>query len=211
MNRADLSWAIKAALPHAGRTVETEVVGFEQRDGHLYVYATDKYTLGIARVPFDGALPATFLLARDAQDLERFIRPNRVPEREQAVELLVHQDEMHVGFDSMEGDDTAVYGTADRHFGLSDMLGKVAQLWALQPTTEIVLQPRLLEKFQKAARVDVEQCWVWPTTQDNGPAAVVAVGTDFIGAIQGLTLTISDVDNAVTAVDSFLQMKGAAA
>jgi hypothetical protein len=56
MNRADLSWALSAVLPHAGRPPRPSFVGIEHHENHLYVYSTDRYTLGIARIERNGDL-----------------------------------------------------------------------------------------------------------------------------------------------------------
>jgi len=93
--RADLTYALTAALTHEGN--RKGGVGLAVRAGMLRAYATDGYTAGLAQVPwpqvqpFDACLPAA-----EARDLMRFLRPSRVDEQTEAVEMLSQDGELHV-------------------------------------------------------------------------------------------------------------------
>lgn len=195
MNRADLAWALNAVIPHAGNAHQgLDHVGLTYRDGALFVYATDKYTAAVARVN-DGAAFDAALQTKEATDLLRFVRPNRVPEREQEIGSLVRDDELHIGFwapDDPEATaplDSAVFETCEPKLSLDYLLDWIRRLNDVPELDDnLIVQPKLLEKFAKAARADTDRLWILPRhASDRHGAAVVAAGADFIGAIAGLT------------------------
>src|SRR3954465_3710556 len=112
MNRADLSWALSAVLPHAGRPPRPSFVGIEHHENHLYVYSTDRYTLGIARVETRVESVSCQLTPKEATELEQFVRPRLVREREQGALLVTEGNELHVGWDVPgAGFESAVFET----------------------------------------------------------------------------------------------------
>jgi hypothetical protein len=194
MNRADLSWALNAVLPHVGNEKNgLNHVGLDFRDGATFVYATDKYTAAIARVndgmDFRGALPA-----KEATELMRFVRPQRVPERDAYVFMEQHGEhgeELHVGFDDFAGStfESEVYETCEPKLSLDFLLSWINHLYTVPELDDnLIVSPKLVEKFAKAQRADSDRLWIMPrhAWQKHG-AAVVAVGGDFIGAIAGMT------------------------
>jgi hypothetical protein len=194
MNRADLSWALNAVLPHVGNEKNgLNQVGLDFRDGATFVYATDKYTAAIARVndgmDFRGALPT-----KEATDLMRFVRPQRVPERDAYVFMEQHGEhgeELHVGFDDFAGSafESEVYETCEPKMRLDFLLDWIRAIdRSAVEYEELIVNPKLMEKFAKAQRADSDRLWIRPRKNAEAyGAAVVAVGTDFIGAIAGMT------------------------
>jgi hypothetical protein len=187
VNRADLSFALNAVLPHCGKTAQTELVGLEYLQGVTYVYATDTYTLGIARIT-EGAADIDIRLPRsEATDLMRFVRPGN--KAEQIEELAFNSSrpgEFHVGY----GDESEVYEVSNDHtltlhylFDYIDRLTACPFDW-----DEAIYQPKIMERFAKAHRVETDRLRLLPRRViDRNGAAVVSVGTDFIGAVAGLT------------------------
>lgn len=76
----DLAWALKAVLPHASRDEtrpEVNAVRFELDGGWLHLIATDRYSLGVARIQAahiaDGEVRASVMLP-DARDLLKHVK-----------------------------------------------------------------------------------------------------------------------------------------
>lgn len=210
MRRGDLAWALTAVLPHAGKTEATAVVGLEQLNGWVHAYATDRYSMGIARIESMTDLDLRFT-TKEATDLMRFVRPNRVAEHEQQLVLAVQPGEFHVGL--VDADDvlceSEVYETTPHDLELSYLLEFMRRLDAAPGEWgECVFQPPLAAKFAKAQRVDADRLRILPHhASDKYGAAVVTVGTNFIGAIAGL-----EYDQLGTAtVADFLHTEGKAA
>lgn len=195
MKRVDLAWALGAVLPHAGTEKQgLNQVGLEFRAGQLYVYATDRYTVGIARVnegaDIRGALPA-----KEATDLMRFVRTDYVPEREDDIAYALAPNELHIGFarqvnkDGTREEDSAVFELTEPKVPFDFLLDWLMRLNDAEPEwDELILQPKLAEKFAKASRNDTDRLRITPRhATDVFGAAVVTVGSDFLGAIAGMT------------------------
>lgn len=209
MIRADLSWALSSVLPHAGKLAPYSVVGLsETSDDLAQVWATDGYTTGIARLSsmLDEALGTVVLPASEARDLERFVRPTRVGERTEAVNLVYVGSlcELHVATES----DSAVFECTEHSLTLDYLLDAVNRILALpyESAQGLDYQPDLFARFSKAKRSETDRLTLYPRRPSNGRngVAVVTVGSDFLGAISGLTYEDSETDT----VTEFL--KGAA-
>lgn len=211
MKRVDLAWALSAVLPHCGTDRQgLNYVGLEYRTGMLYAYATDRYTAAIARIP-DGIEIYTALPSKEAADLMRFVRTDYVPEREDDLAYAHVPGELHIGLDrqiNKDGtrkEDSAVFDLIEPDVTLDFLLDWIARLNAAEPEwDELILQPKLAEKWAKASRADSDRLRIYPRhTSDRNGAAVVTVGTDFIGAIAGMTY---DQTGAATVAD-FLRVE----
>lgn len=210
VNRGDLAWALAAVLPHCGKTEATAVVGLEPYGDALYAYASDRYTTGIARIrPFTDLHEC--LSTREATELMRFVRPGRVAEHEQEIILGHDLGELHVGYVDADGEllDSAVFETVTGQLSLGPLLAAVDCLdSAPLEFDELIFQPSLVAKFAKAQRAETDRLRILPRRViDRNGAAVVTVGTDFIGAIAGLTY---DQLGTATVAD-ILQTEGNAA
>jgi hypothetical protein len=188
MNRADLSWALNAVLPHVGNEKNgLNQVGLDFRDGSTFVYATDKYTAAIARVndgmDFRGALPV-----KEATDLMRYVRPDRVPERAQEIVYAQAPGELHIG-NVNDYDESQVFETCEPKVTLDYLLTWIRGIDQGETEyDELILAPKLVEKFAKAQRSDADRLWILPRRlTDRYGAAVMALGADFIGAVAGMT------------------------
>src|SRR6266568_835321 len=190
MNRADLAWALRAVLPHAagGRN---GVIGSEPLGNVTYFYATDHYTTGIARVN-DYAGWCWQMSAKEATELMRFIRPERVADRAQEIVYVQLSQELHVGYG--EGGQiepvTAVFETVEHEVKLETLIGFISQLNdAPVEWDELIYQPKVFERFTQAEREKSgDRLRILPKHAiDRNGAAIVTVGSDFLGAIAGLT------------------------
>lgn len=186
MNRASLSWALASVLPHCGRTEQTGLVGIEYLQGVTYVYATDTYTMGIARIVDEPADINIRLPRSEATELMRDVRPGLKAEQVEELAFGHRPGEFHVGW----GDESGVYETSPDYtltlhylFDYIDRLQHARADW-----DEAIFQPKLAERFSKAQRFDTDRLRLMPRrVSDRNGVAVVSVGTDFIGAITGLT------------------------
>lgn len=204
-------------LPHVGTRVQgLDHVGLTYMDGSLFVHATDKYTLAIARVDDAPSTICTALPVKEATELMRFVRPNRVGERTTEVSAATfavegyESAEFHVGFDNLDGEfESEVYETCEPKLPLDSQLAWLRRLNDRPDDTDnLIVQPKLLEKFAKAAREDGDRLWILSRQVDEvHGAAVVACGQNFVGAIAGLTY--DDLGEATLA--SFLTDQKAAA
>lgn len=185
MNRQDLSWALSATLPHAGKTAQTALVGLVVAPDSVLAYATDDYTAGIARIPHGVAEDFELQLPnREATDLMRFVRPNHVGDREQEVILRIFEGELHVAIP----EDTAVFTLTEQPVNLNAVLSFMGKLNnAPKEWQHAIFQPSLLGRFAKAEREQGERLRLYPrhANQRYG-AALVTVGDNFIGAVAGL-------------------------
>lgn len=197
MNRAELSWAMTACLPHA-----KDWLGIDRTTAT--VWATDTYTSGVARmtptVEDSETFAPTFLSIGEAKDLARFVKVTRKAHEVENVQLLVNGDELHVGVDG----DSAVFETHQGGLDLSVVFQLLEGLYALpDDKRELVFQPAFAARFAKAQRYETDALRVYPRLThrpvERG-VALVTVGTDFIGAIAGLTH-----DDAPGVLASFLQ------
>lgn len=110
LTRDSFSWLLKAVIPHAGKS---GAVGLLLHSDTVEAVATDRYTLAWVTVPHAGTVFydneqlafECYLSAKTATELEREVRPHRVGERDELVELLIADDGIHVGL----AKSTAVY------------------------------------------------------------------------------------------------------
>ena len=205
MTRAELTYALTAVLPHEGN--RKGGVGLTVREGELLAYATDGYTTGLSRVtwpqvpPFDVCLPVS-----EARDLMRFLRPSRVDEQSEAVELLSQDGELHVAIPG----DSQVFTLKEPTYSLDDLLALMRKVHGL-PTefSDCLYSPLLLGKFAKAQREANDRLRLYPKRTKNGKigAAVLTIGTQFIGAVAGMDDSV-ETDSALS---SFLQTEDKAA
>jgi hypothetical protein len=194
MNRADLSWALNAVLPHAG-TTKGNYVGLEARHNLLYVYATDDYSSGIARIPlateslgFENSLgfEQVFLSKSEATDLMRFVRPSKKAHDTETVQTRLVSPELHVATD----DDSAVFDTVFPELSLSALL-RLFDGIAARPILrdDIILSPTLTAKYAKAQRYDTDRLRIYPYQGISiRGVALLTVGADFIGAVAGMRI-----------------------
>lgn len=196
MNRADLSWALNAVLPHAGNEKQgLNYVGLAFREGASFLYATDKYTAAVARVnegmDFTGALST-----KEATDLMRFVRPNKVGERTQELVYAQAPGELHIGYDDLEesgawenGVVSQVFETREQYASLDLILNLIKSIEAAKPEWDrLILMPKLVERFAKAQRVEADRMVIVPKHRsDKAGAAIVTVGDNFTGVIAGMT------------------------
>jgi hypothetical protein len=195
VNRGDLSWALSAVLPHAGsRASNTDVVGLAYREGASYAFATDRYTLGVARIP-NGAGFELWLPAKEATELEQFVRPSYKDEHEGDIVYALQPGEFHIGFDRQvhrDGttqEDSAVFDTTEGRIELDPLLNFIQRLHeAPVEFDELIYRCEAVVRFTKAKRAATDRLRIIPRhTSDRHGAAVVTVGTEFLGAISGLT------------------------
>jgi hypothetical protein len=190
VNRASLSYGLTACLPHAGQTV-----GIERG----LVYATDMYTTGLARVAGESVYAA--LPLGEARDLAKFVKPLRKAQEVEEVQMLVDNDELHVGV----GDDSAVFALASEyvHVGLDLLLRSLEVLYGLpDDRRELILNPSFAARFARAAR-DGDRLRLYPRLSvipRTRGVALVSVGDAFVGAVAGLAH-----DDAPPVFESFLQ------
>lgn len=182
MNRADLSWALSAVLPHAGRDPRPSFVGIEHCGEWLYFYATDRYTLAIARIPYtdvpvQNGYAHLLLSTKEATELERFVRPVRVADKEANVAYSATVDELHIGLDDESGvfDATPDTGQFDSLLTRVKTVRETAVEW--QPVT---IDPAFLARFAKAKRDDTP-VRIEPKHGGKAGALLVTAGSDFIG------------------------------
>lgn len=196
MRRADLAWALSAVIPHAGTATQgLNHVGLERRASWLYVYATDRYTSGIARIPDGIDVHNVALPVKEANDLMRFVRTDYVSEKEDDLAYALAPGELHIGFERQidkhgnRKDDSAVFELTEPKVSLAYLLEYITRVNAIQPEwDELILAPKLCEKWAKATRSESDRLRIMPRhVSDRRGVAIVTVGSDFIGAISGLT------------------------
>jgi hypothetical protein len=198
VNREMLEWGLRAVIPHVGlHSQNADSVGLEFRNGDLWAFAASAYSMGAARIP-DGPDIRTWLPVKEASEMMRFVRPGRVAERTQDLVYAVRPDELHIGWDDLpdsRGDieaDSAVFETTTAPTSSSSLAAVFERVETLydQPEEweELILNPALLDKFSKAQLGEFDRLHIHPRRLDHRHgAAVVTVGTDFIGVIAGMT------------------------
>jgi hypothetical protein len=151
--------------------------------------------------PFDICLPGG-----EARDLMRFLRPSRVDEQAESVELLTQDGELHVAIPG----DSQVFTQQTPVYSLWQILQLIRMVHKL-PTEygECLYSPLLLGKFAKAQRAAHDRLRLYPKRTQNGKvgAAVLTIGEQFIGAIAGMDDSI-ETDSILA---SFLQIEEKAA
>lgn len=189
MNRQDLTDALNAVIPHIGSTELTAFVGLESRGDILWAYATDRYTVGMARID-NGPTLNCHLSPSEAKDLLRFVRPSRKAHEVEEVEIALGftgetQSELHVGL----SEDSAVFDLVHSPLHLLAITEFIERLYNSAPELQqCVYQPSLLGRFAKAQRGETDVLALYPRqANDVYGAAVVTVGDHFIGGVSGLT------------------------
>lgn len=206
MKRGDFYWALKAVLAHVGSAVtELDRVGFEFRDGQLWVYATDRYTIGIARVN-DGPNLNCALSKAEATELMRYVRPKLVADNDHDIVYARRLHELHIGYaEPEEGEtlDARVFETCDFKISLDYLLDYIKDVdQADVEWDEQIYLTRIIDRFSEARRKEADRLRIMPHRGDERRGvAVVTVGHDFIGAISGL---MYDQEGPLT-VAEFLQ------
>jgi hypothetical protein len=204
MTRADLTYALTAVLPHEGRKGG---VGLSVRTGALRAYATDGYTAGLTQVSWPQASPLDACLpVGEARDLMRFLRPSRVDEHGETVELLVADNELHVGIPG----DSQVFTLQEPIYTADTILALFRDIHGLpEGYGECLYSPQLFGKFAKAQREPADRLRLYPKRPNNGKygVALLTIGEHFIGSIAGLDSSI-ETDSVLA---SFLQIEEKAA
>jgi hypothetical protein len=191
MNRSDLAWALGAVLPHVG-TTKGKYVGIGGRDGQAYVYATDSYTAGIARIPLGAVDFWNLSMSKsEAQDLMRFVRPTKKAHDTEDLTLRDLVEELHVA----TAEDSAVFDlVSDNVVTLDLILDMIRATAGLPEMYGIIQQPSLAAKFAKAQRYDTDRLRIYPARgQRDVSCATFTVGEHFIGNVAGLNYEPSSV------------------
>lgn len=211
--REQFANGLRAVLEHAGPALmHLDFVGMR---GNL-MFATDRYTVGISSVgehALVGLDQEVYIPTKEARDLLRFTRPDRVRDRTMRVKLLIAADpsfdpstghpdgkpalELHVGI--LEDDANAdilsseVYSLhlADYPYIQFEKLWEVMQEVRKQTffSEEFVMQAGLIARFKAAEQQFGDRMRLYPAApkpHHHGQRALVTVGSNFIGAIAGL-------------------------
>lgn len=201
ITRESLTWALNAAIPHAGKLQATNVVALESvQDGDeraLAVYGTDRYTFGVAYV-WQHNLDDVYapLSRREATELLRFVRPDKVAEQKQEVKLLSPgSGDLHVGIRDDGGIvDSAVFELREAEFVHQDLSDLFGRLWNLQPARLTRFNPELLARFAKVSRGDTDRMEFRPVYRDKTGGMAVAMQEHFIGGIAGMSESVPSLD-----------------
>lgn len=189
MNRQDVYWSVWSVLPHAGKAPHSKfpVVGIDIEHGQLYAYATDNYTMAVARQATEHPTLSVQLSTSEATDLARFVRPGKKAEDVEPVRFALQGGELHVGL----AGDSAVFETV--HFAgytRHTILGLVDNLWnrSRVDTMPSVWDPDLAKRFAQAKRGEHDRLTFWPryVSSEAPGAGVVVVGDSLIGAVAGM-------------------------
>lgn len=183
MNRQELSWALRAVIPHAGGTT----VGLEQRHDWLYVYATDGYTLGVARVPIPSFVPLQHTLtAKEAIELEHYVRPNLVAEKDGMVGGAVRDTELHIGI----ADESGVFDAKLAPDGLTLPMRLIHHAIDLRREwTPIAVNPAYLARFLRAGdalRFEAKSEFRSVKGEESGALLVTSSDNNFTGLVMNL-------------------------
>lgn len=203
VNRADLAWALNAVLPHVGSKAENlDYVGFSLTYS-LKLYATDKYTAGVAGIAvadidFESSEPVEFALPKkEAKDLLQMVRPTLKRHESEQVELLLADSELHIALEASEDGgerETAVFETVSPEMDYDRVSGRIRAVWGadeedLSQHPELPFKPDFAARFAKAQRYETDRLILSPRMIDGLEygASYVTVGDHFVGAIAGLT------------------------
>lgn len=186
MNRAGLSWALNAVIPHAKKP--NGPVGLRVDESGATVYSTDTYTLGAARIATELPALLVHLSMREASELMRFVRPSNKAEQEESVELAARLGELHVA----TANDSAVFDALEGTERMTlDVLDKLIEAIARRPDEyeQCVYNPDYFARFAKAKRADSDRLYLYPKRSGNGQngVALVNVGDSFYGAISAVS------------------------
>lgn len=198
VSAALLRQCLNAVLPHAGDddTIPALVaVRVEARDGHLFLAATDRYTIGVARCKIRGGAVEPFGVQLDA---------------DAAAELALHLENAAGAADDvaamvLDGDKLTVdYGPHEpRAWGVSTaewpdwrslLHAALTAERGAELDDEYGLDPAKLAKFNIAG--EDEGWWVpeslrMSVRRSGSPIVVVSYGTWFVGAIMPTRLTVN--------------------
>jgi hypothetical protein len=194
-DRADLAWALKAVIPHVlrERHFMPELEGIRIEVGaasrQMYLVATDRFTLGCARVDIagDGIEPAgTSVHADDARDLLRRMRGKG------SAELFIWED------GEVTADSRVRYPAAPGGADFPDwraLLGQVLRYPAGKPGMKFGYDAAYLARFAPAMEPG-RALAVMPLKARTGAGAITAfLGEHFTGAVMARRLTAaSDLD-----------------
>lgn len=201
MNRADLSYQLRACIPHAGGR-KWPNVGLYAAMGELWVWAANPYTVCVTRRPSETVLQAVELSAKEAGDLARWVRPQLKDDEAQPVTFAVRDAELHVLAEGRtvtvkgEGrvlEETSVFELSpsdDDTFSLDALCNHIDHLFNLPVDSRpSVYNPSLYESFSQAKRLEGDRMTVW-ARRAHGSAkigvGVVVVGDSCIGAVAGM-------------------------
>jgi hypothetical protein len=214
VNRADLSWALGACLPHTGRR-ELDFVGFDiyTQQPDLNVYATDGYTIAVAAMLVSsGTSPsqavAFALSKKEARDLLSFVRPTLKRHHTELVQLLVVRNdpcgdrmcdapdclELHVLLPGVQSESealTEVYEAQLPGKDFQSVYGVIEKIkrQAVETAHSLPFHPDTFARFAKAARYETDRLNLSPRQSEGFSygASYITVGDNFEGAIAGLS------------------------
>lgn len=193
VSRAQLSWALSAALPHCGNA---HGVGLLHTEGNLYVASTDNYTSGIAILePEYGDDLNLELPVAEAKELLRAVKPTRKAEQEEAVRLLHCEAELHVAIGEQVGE---VYDAPPSGADLARYLIRHVQRIEDLPMDNHhqVYNPEFLSRFAKAAKpgelVRIQPHATTTAIESKYGIALVSIGETFIGAVAGISYAYAE-------------------
>lgn len=188
--RPDFHYALRAVVDHAGdKQRGLDYVGVYCTDWCVDVFATDGYTAGLVRLPtiFRHGDPESFYLpVKEAKDLIRFVKPNRVADKTDTIRLVVSGSELHVGITSEAGElQSEVYTLLEGSVkvGQSELWQLFRHLRCHHTGEEFwTVQATLLARFKSAEENEGDRMHLYRSKH----AALITVGSRFIGALEGL-------------------------
>jgi hypothetical protein len=196
---------------------DLDFVGFATYYDGWNIYATDGYTVGVARISCIQPRGESFALSkREAQDLLRFVRPTLKRHDSEMVQLLLApklvtdipvidgvaveeaDGELHVGLQTAlpgEGEKTEplseVYEVITPEATFQDVYGLIRRVRPAHPEThpDIPYYPDFAARFAKAARKETDRLILSPRSAEglSYGASYITVGENFEGAIAGMT------------------------
>lgn len=197
MNREDLSFALRAVLPHAGRSGPTAWVGIHVGAGEARVYATDDLTFGVARIatPPGGDTGTLWLSTKEATELERFVRPTLKAHKEETITWEARGQELHIGCDqgTKDGFQAVVFDLIEPQSTIEHYMRLIAEISKSATSIVMAADPALMSRFAAAKRSDGDRIW-WHARQAIGLGGrpfvkwIGAVEDYFIGAIAGMSI-----------------------
>lgn len=183
-----LAWLLEAVIPHAAPAHDAPVlhsVRLTSRDGYLYATATDRYTLGRARIrgaedkPVPDGIAVTVPLDA-AKQILRLFKPGR-RERAATVTLAATAETIHVA--GRAGAVAATWAAGLPTY--PDLERLFPRRDSLTLATDIALNPKYVARFAKVGGGEPMR-----VTAADGDArakmAHVRIGEDFAGVIIGV-------------------------
>lgn len=197
VSRPDLAYALQAVLPHVGDAARgLDWVGYS---GFGHAYALDGVTIGAGYLRSVSVLDEDtefWLSEKEAKDLYRFVKPSRVSHKTDTIQMLLHDNaevkELHVGISPEDRSEEPVSEIYERREidgqNWAGVFGLVQQIRKRSHATEcFVEQASLRARFAKAEREFGDRMRVYPSFGERFDSAVITVGSDFLGAIAGLS------------------------